>query len=476
MRQKKLSAAFWIKGFIVFLIIMFIFTLASRAAASFTVARVSVASPSSRKIQHAVSIEGKVEVNREISVVTQTDILVKSVLVNEGQRVKKGETLAVLDSESLKERIDNVEGEIRTLKLQNEDITENQNRAEEKRSRDIDRAREDYKQTREKYKALVSRAKKEWQTSEQELAKKQAELEQAKQALANIKEKYAGNMETKSEEISEYQAKVQDLEDDCSALQASAEEKKNAYEDMKETKKEEEKTAKRAVEDAKTEPDADSSVKGNNISVRSLESQLQKLKKLEKEKGQILASEDGVITSIITTAGQKTTDTAMFTMTDDSVGLKYVGQLPADDAEYVSVGDRITLRSADKEAEDIEVASLEPDESNEFLKLTAFLPADTFSLGETVASEIVQESENYDCTVPLTALRQDGNKYYVLVLEKESTVLGEQDVVRKSEVKVLDKNEYFAALESDQLDSESQIVTDTDRYVEAGDRVRLKEE
>ena len=46
----------------------------------------------------------------------------------------------------------------------------------------------------------------------------------------------------------------------------------------------------------------------------------------------------------------------------------------------------------------------------------------------------------------------------------------------KEEVKVLEKNEKNAALESDSLKEDSQIITDTDHYVEAGDRVRLREE
>ena len=46
----------------------------------------------------------------------------------------------------------------------------------------------------------------------------------------------------------------------------------------------------------------------------------------------------------------------------------------------------------------------------------------------------------------------------------------------KEEVKVLDKNEMYAALESESIKEDSQIIADSDRYVEAGDKVRLREE
>ena len=64
----------------------------------------------------------------------------------------------------------------------------------------------------------------------------------------------------------------------------------------------------------------------------------------------------------------------------------------------------------------------------------------------------------------------------MLVAEQRDTVLGEQLTAVKEEVKVLEKNEKNAALESDSLKEDSQIITDTDHYVEAGDRVRLREE
>ena len=49
-------------------------------------------------------------------------------------------------------------------------------------------------------------------------------------------------------------------------------------------------------------------------------------------------------------------------------------------------------------------------------------------------------------------------------------------MARKMEVKVLEKNGSYAALETGVLDSESRIIADTDRAIESGDRVRLKEE
>lgn len=118
---------------------------------------------------------------------------------------------------------------------------------------------------------------------------------------------------------------------------------------------------------------------------------------------------------------------------------------------------------------------MELDENKEFMNVTALLPADTFSLGETISMTLVQESENYPCTLPLTAIYDDSGKKYILAVETEDTVLGKQQVARKIGVKVLEQNDSYAALESDGIKEDSKIITDTESFVKAGDRVRLIE-
>lgn len=407
--KKKFTAAFWGRGFLVLLAIMFLFTLISRVTASLTVARVKVKEPSSQKIQHIVKAEGRIEKNRELSVLTEPDLLVEQVLVNVGQRVKKGETLAKLDQTALTEQLASVQGEKRVLELQNQAIRKNQNQARRKRERDIARAKADYERIRK-------------------------ENKEAKKG------------KTKRDKAAESEAK------------------------------EKEREAKRALRDAGEMPETDNSIEVNNIAIEKLDVQIDKLRKLKEKKGRIQAPRAGVITSILVNVGQKTAETGIFTMTDERAGLRFEGQLSLEDAKYVSPGDEVTLSASGKEKKDLTVTSLELDESKEFMLVTVLLPAEPFSLGETASMKAVQESANYPCTVPLTALRQENSKYYVLVAEPRNTVLGEQLIAVKEEVKVLEKNEKDAALEPGSLKEDSQIIIDTDRYVEAGDRVRLREE
>ncbi|MCI9537003.1 MAG: hypothetical protein HFG35_01745 [Eubacterium sp.] len=442
MNKKKKIISFWGRGFLLLMGIMVLFTVISKAAASFTVANVSVTEPTSRKIQHTLIVEGRIEKNRELSVMTQPDLLVKRVLASVGQRVEKGEVLAVLDEVHLREQLDYIRGEKRALELQNKAVMQNQRQAENKRLRDRSQAQEDYELLKEKNKRT--------------LAGLSGELEKAKRTLK----------------------KAERRKDKESSLVAQREvaEKREAYKAARIAAKEEEKVAKRAIREAQGQPEADNSIEINNIAIKKLEKQIGKLTDLEEMKGEILAPRDGVITEILVNVGQKTLDSAIFTMTDDREGFLFAAKMTPEEAALVSMGDIVTLTASGREEKDLSITSLELDESKEFMVVTVLLPAESFHLGETASMKVTQESENHSCTIPITALRQESGRYYVLVVEKQNTILGEQEKAVKEEVKVLDKNEMYAALESESIKEDSQIIADSDRYVEAGDKVRLKEE
>ena len=414
MKRIKEKNAFWLKALIWLAGIMILFTVISKITDSFTVAKVKTADPSQRKLQYEVSAEGQIEKNREVFILTQPELLVKSVLVSEGQRVKKGDLLARLDMKQLNERIDTVTGEKRALELQNEAVQKNRHSAWRKRAKALAQAKKAYAQLREKNRKALAKAK-----------------------------------------------KKQD---------------KKAWRELQKAAEQEEKEAKKAIEEAGEEPESDNSVEVNNISIRNLQRQVDKLEKIRKQKGEIRSTAAGVITGILVNVGQKTADTGFFTMTDENAGLKFIGKLMLSDTKYVSVGDKVTLQSAGRKLEDIAVTSMEMDENREFMNVTALLPADTFALGETVTMTVKQESQSYPCTVPVTALRQESGKSFVLAVQKEDTVLGEQEVARQMEVTVVEKNESYVALEADAMDKETRIITDSDRFVENGDRIRPEEE
>ena len=238
------------KVFAALMAVMLFMTVISRAASSFTVAQVQVESPKSRAIVHKVIGDGTVTRQSDLPVYTVADILVAKVKVTEGQEVKKGQTLAVLDTDSIDEQIQTLSDEIEVLQLQNDALKSAEAKRDREQDKALSRAKEDYEDTVQSNKDAVSKAKENIKT-----AKKQTKKNEKKT-----------------------------LED----LQNSVEEAKKAYEDAVETQKSQVQQAKRALEDASKTPAADYSDSITQIEInqkqRKIDSEQRKLDALALKK------------------------------------------------------------------------------------------------------------------------------------------------------------------------------------------------
>lgn len=80
---------------------------------------------------------------------------------------------------------------------------------------------------------------------------------------------------------------------------------------------------------------------------------------------------------------------------------------------------------------------------------------------------------SYEALVPLSALREEKNVAYVLTAEVRAGILGDQYTAIKVPVTVLDQDEDYAAVEG-AIGADTLIVSESNKYVEAGDRIRLE--
>ena len=80
---------------------------------------------------------------------------------------------------------------------------------------------------------------------------------------------------------------------------------------------------------------------------------------------------------------------------------------------------------------------------------------------------------SYEALVPLSALREEQNAAYVLAAEVRAGILGDQYTAIKVPVTVLDQDEDYAAVEG-AIGADTLIVSESNKYVEAGDRIRLE--
>lgn len=93
---------------------------------------------------------------------------------------------------------------------------------------------------------------------------------------------------------------------------------------------------------------------------------------------------------------------------------------------------------------------------------------DSFEWTVKAASE-----KEYQQLIPLSALREETGGAYCLVISEEDTMLGTVQTARRVPVAVLEKDSENAAVESTLKDTDKVIVS-SEKYVQEGDRVRIK--
>ena len=589
------------KVFAALMAVMLFMTVISRAASSFTVAQVQVESPKSRAIVHKVIGDGTVTRQSDLPVYTVADILVAKVKVTEGQEVKKGQTLAVLDTDSIDEQIQMLSDEIEVLQLQNDALKSAEAKRDREQDKALSRAKEDYEDTVQSNKDAVSKAKENIKTAKKQTKKNEKKtLEDLQKNVEEAKKAYEDAVETQKSQVqqakraledasktpaadysdsitqieinqkqrkidseqrkldalalkkledpdtytSEWQDQydyVQELKDDLAAAKLQQQAKKNeaaaqererkqtlsraqedydetiskneklvrkakelwqeaeqklenyqngededsaddslvedarkTLEDAKSQQTQQKKSAKRAIEDAGETNAVDYSVEINNVSIAEKQRALAQLQKTKEQEGKIVAQTDATVSKILLTAGDRTTETAAFLLADLSEGARFTTEISKEDAKYVVVGDAVTLKVNDKSYEDMTVLSTETNEDSS-VRVTVYVPKKTISIGTHASMEIEQTSEKYATTLPLTAIHAEQSKYFVYVLEKEDTVLGEETVARKVNVSIVEKNGEYAALSDGSLSEDDSVIVESDTMLANGEKVRLKE-
>lgn len=508
-----------VKAAAIFLALMLIFTFLSRAAASVTVPRVTVEKPTQKVIERRIQADGKVYQNREQAILVEPNLLVDEIYVNEGQKVEAGELLFTLNQASLDETILTLTQEIEKMKLSARDIQSRQDLTARQKEAARKRAEQDYNTAAATGDRAIDYAAGEANRARQALndfynqpdagtdsgeVSMQASINQMEAQLSGYQNQLESLPEDADEETAnELMAQIQTLQDqinqayqDLSAYQQlraaeqekawAAEEKQliadlkakeKAYNDAVAAKEQSLTAANRALEDAKMPEASDGTIESTDMDIQLKQMDLDKLRSLKNQEGKITAPVQGTITKLELVTGGLTGETAAITMADLTSGTKYVAQVAKDQEKYLSPGQTVTLKtSAGKRVEGLTIHGIaDSKEDAQMLEVSVLMLGGDLDVGTSAAMTAVQQSEAYPLCVPVQALHMENMQYYVYVLEEQETVLGTEYVARKMDVRVIEKNGQFAALEAVGISEGSLVITDYTGVVEADGKVRLKD-
>ena len=302
------------------------------------------------------------------------------------------------------------------------------------------------------------------------------QLEQAQYALSYAESNQAAvKNQIKTFEASQrdQNAYVAQLKDALSALES----KKVLYDQATEVVKQKQ----RAIEDALVGRDIDQQL--DDLSLQTLRGQIEKAQEqvdkytAETVDTEIRASVSGKIAEIHVTAG-KDAAAGSSMATIEMVDRGYVLKIPVtvEQSRQVRVGDIANVTNyywgADVEAV-LESVVADPQNPGRG-KLLVFRINGEVDAGSNLTLSIGQRSANYDTVIPKSALRQDTNGYFVLVITVKSSPLSNRYIATRVDVQVLAEDDTSAAVSG--ISSGDFVITTSNQPVEAGHQVRLVED
>lgn len=189
----------------------------------------------------------------------------------------------------------------------------------------------------------------------------------------------------------------------------------------------------------------------------------------------VTADVAGTVTSINVTAGESTSAAnPVAVLQPEGKGFSMSFSVTNDQASRLAVGDKAELVNAWR-YEDVEVtlSGIRPDTTDPGQKkLLTFDVTGSVTAGQTLNISVGQKSANYDMIVPNSAIREDNNGKFILIVETKSSPLGNRYYATRVDVEVLASDDTQSAVSGGLYGSEFVITTST-APVEAGQLVRL---
>lgn len=207
------------------------------------------------------------------------------------------------------------------------------------------------------------------------------------------------------------------------------------------------------------------------------EEEIAKLK--EKSMGAaIKAPVAGTIVSVTYVAGETTKpEEAAAVIQVDGKGFTLTIPVTNEQAKKVQVGDVAELQNS-WYYEDAQVIlsaiKADPDNPGQKKLLVFNVTGASIQNGQSLSISVGQRNSEYEFVVPNSAMREDNNGKFILIVESKSSPLGNRYIATRVDVEVLASDDNNTAISAPLYGYEYVITTST-KPVEAGKQVRLNE-
>ena len=185
----------------------------------------------------------------------------------------------------------------------------------------------------------------------------------------------------------------------------------------------------------------------------------------------------GTVTDIAVTAGTTVNaNDVMMTIQPENKAYVLQFSVTENQAKKVRVGDTAEILN-NWYGNDVSavVSAIRKDPQNRSNSIIICEMKGDVSVGDSYTLSIGEQSSNYDTIVPTSAIREDSNGKFILIIESKSTPLGNRYYARRVDVDVITSDDTKSAV-TGALEGYEYVITTTTKPIKENEQIRLASE
>lgn len=258
------------------------------------------------------------------------------------------------------------------------------------------------------------------------------------------------------------------------ALEANVQKAKEIYNDVSYNREVTLRQKQRDIASAQVTTRADSTAALYELDMNQIQTQIAGLYSLKKQKGEIRAENDGIISKIQVEVGGRTSDMAAVLMTDTQRPCQFKFSITKEQGKYVHLNDTVSLKLNGQSDMEVTVDYFMENAQGGY-DLVCMLPEGVGKPGLSGSIKRSVQGEYHDLTLPVDAVFEETGGNFIYTLNEKEGILGSEYYAEKIKVQVKDKNDRFAALESGTISGDTKVITYSTKELKQGESVRPQE-
>ncbi|MBQ4058147.1 MAG: HlyD family efflux transporter periplasmic adaptor subunit [Lachnospiraceae bacterium] len=317
---------------------------------------------------------------------------------------------------------------------------------------------------------------------EAEISKKETELKNSKEKVSTLEKILPSYQQTK-DKLEKAKKRLEDLNEELTKKtdKVTELEQKPTLEDAKEaveTCKEALEKAIRTLDTTKklnevAEQKSDLEMKAAREEIEELRDKVEKLKSSSDIK-EVKATDAGVVCQLDYKEGDKVNaDTVLAKIQMSESGYLVKIKVTKAQSKLIKVGDEATVENVWDEDLVAEVKSIKADPENpNQSSIVTFEVKGNVDVGQNLSLSVGDKSNRYDAVVPNSAIKEDSNGKFVLIVTVKGTPLGNRYKIKRADVEVLASDDTSSGVSGGVYEYDN-VVTNSSKPLEEGMQVRL---